>query len=380
MTSIIKVDEIQNSAGTTTLAKVDNGVLTGALSPATGFRNRIINGDMRISQRNGTSAGTYGAGSAYWLDRWFNTATIASNMQVQQTGGAPSGFINSTTFTALTGATIGASDFFSSEQKIEGLNVSDLAWGTSSAQPVTLSFYVFSSLTGTFGGSIRNSAVNRSYPFSYTINATNTWEYKTVTIPGDTTGTWLTTNGVGITLNFDLGSGSTFRGSSGAWASANYLGATGSVSPMATNGATFNITGVQLEKGTVATPFEFRSIGQELALCQRYFEKSYNLDVVPGTATFLGSAFVSTSPGVANNGNTIVFATTKRATPTISFWDLNGNSAKGSTFDGSANVTHNQTQAAPTYTIGTSSFVARYSNGVSGAVACAYQWTAVSEP
>jgi hypothetical protein len=297
--------------------------------PSSSFlRNRIINGDMRISQRNGTSAGTYGAGAAYWLDRWVNTATIANNMQVQQSTVAPAGFNNSTIFRALTGATIGSSDIFVSQQMIEGLNVGDLAWGTASAATITVSFWVRSSVTGTFGGSIRNGSVNRSYPFTYSIASADTWTYRTVTIPGDTTGTWATDNSAGLSLNFDLGSGSTFRGTAGTWAAANFIGATGSVSPMATNGATFYLTGVQLEVGTVATPFERRQYGQELALCQRYYQvlaAGLRVDsyAVAGASATLSSTFPQMRTAPTGSGGTYSSSTNMGNGPFYSFF-VNG--------------------------------------------------------
>jgi hypothetical protein len=310
----IVLDASGNAAFAGNVTASGNVTSTGMVVPSSSFlRNRIINGDMRISQRNGTSAGTYGAGAAYWLDRWVNTATIANNMQVQQSTVAPAGFNNSTIFRALTGATIGSSDIFVSQQMIEGLNVGDLAWGTASAATITVSFWVRSSVTGTFGGSIRNGSVNRSYPFTYSIASADTWTYRTVTIPGDTTGTWATDNSAGLSLNFDLGSGSTFRGTAGTWAAANFIGATGSVSPMATNGATFYLTGVQLEVGTVATPFERRLYGQELFLCQRYFQRF---------SAFCGSnfdSFLSYFGGTGTPSATQIFPVQMRATPTGSF-------------------------------------------------------------
>ena len=272
MTGIVKLDEIQNNAGTTTLAKLENGVLTGALSP-TGFRNRIINGDMRIDQRNAGASVTPTDG-IYTLDRCLARVSQASKYTVQQNAGSvtpPTGFKNYLGVTSSSAYSVLTGDYFALEQRIEGFNTADLDWGTANAQTVTLSFWVRSSLTGTFGGALGNSAFARGYPFTYTISTSNTWEYKTVTIVGDTTGTWLTDNGTGVRVSFGLGVGSTYSGTAGAWAGAGYFSATGATSVVGTSGATFYITGVQLEKGTVATPFEFRSIGQELALCQRYY-------------------------------------------------------------------------------------------------------------
>jgi hypothetical protein len=286
--------------------------------PLAGTRNRIINGDMRIDQRFGGAAAIYGAGFAYVLDRWSGGATIASNMRVQQVTDAPSGFTNSLKADAVTGATITASDYFSVLQSIEGFNVSDLGFGTASASSVTLSFWVKSSVTGTHSGSVRNSANDRSYPYTYTISSADTWEKKAIVIPGDTSGTWLTTNGVGIQVSFDLGTGSTFRGTAGAWASANYAGATGAVSPLATSGATWYVTGVQLETGSLATPFERRSYGQELSLCQRYY----------GTVTTQVTAS-ATSPAKG-----VFYKTSMRAAATIIAGGGAGFAAINSTTEG----------------------------------------------
>ena len=235
-----------------------------------GFKNRIINGGMVIDQRN-AGASTTPANDAYMTDRFKYGGSQASKFTAQQVSTAPSGFINSLKMTVASAVTIGAGDFFTVYQPIEGLNVADLAWGTASAATVTLSFWVNSSLTGTFGGSLRNSSGARSYPFTYAISSANTWEQKSVTIAGDTTGTWLTTNGIGIYAGFGLGIGSTYSGTAGAWAAANYLSVTGATSVVGTNGATFYITGVQLEKGSTATSFDYRPYGTEEQLCQRYY-------------------------------------------------------------------------------------------------------------
>lgn len=240
------------------------------------FRNRIINGDMRIDQRNaGASVTAVDSALRYPVDRFYVfNSNATSRFNAQQNAGAitpPSGFTNYCGATVTSAYTVTATDEFSISQNIEGLNVADLGWGTANAQPITLSFWVRSSLTGTFGGSLRNSATTRSYPFSFVITTANTWEQKSITVLGDTTGTWLTTNGIGIRLVFSLGSGASASGTAGAWSAGDLRSATGAVSVVGTSGATFYITGVQLEKGTVATPFEFVDYGRQLAMCQRYF-------------------------------------------------------------------------------------------------------------
>ena len=240
----------------------------------TGFRNRIINGGFLIDQRNSGASTTPTVDATYTLDRWQVSLSQASKFSIQQNAGSvtpPTGYKNYAGITSLSAYAVLATDYFMLNQPVEGLNVWDLGWGAAGAAPVTLSFWVRSSLTGTFGGAVQNSAQNRSYPYSYTINSANTWEFKTIVIPGDTTGTWLTTNGVGLFVRFALGVGANFSGTAGAWAGSQLFSATGATSVVGTNGATFYITGVQLEKGSVATPFEFRQFGTELALCQRYY-------------------------------------------------------------------------------------------------------------
>ena len=243
-----------------------------------GFKNRIINGAMVISQRNGTSSVTVTNTSAttYSMDRFYTYGTVASKFSFQQNAGSvtpPTGFINYLGCTSLSAYSVGASDNFLFGQYIEGFNVADLDFGKATAKTVTLSFWARSSLTGTFGGSLINSASNRSFVFTYTISTANTWEYKTITIAGDTSGTWLTDNNTGIAVNFSIGSGSTFSTTAGSWVAGNFLNATGATSVVGTNGATFYITGVQLEKGSTATSFDYRPYGTELNLCQRYYWK-----------------------------------------------------------------------------------------------------------
>ena len=305
------------------LADLGNVYDDGALSN----RNKIINGAMVIDQRNGGASVTPIISVTYSLDRWLAIASLASKYSVQQNAGSvtpPAGFTNYLGVTSLSAYSVGATETFAISQRIEGFNIADLGWGTASAKTITISAWVRSSLTGTFGGSLRNSGTNRSYPFTYTISAANTWEYKTITIEGDTSGTWLTNNGSGLEVIFGLGSGSTRSGTAGAWAGINYTNATGATSIVGTNGATFYFTGVQLEVGDTATPFEHRSYGDELARCQRYYATASQY--IPHTSVLPTNWF---------------FPVTMRATPTIS-----GGGAGYGTFGTSIDqVAHRQTTA-----------------------------------
>ena len=278
----------------------------------TGFRNRIINGAMMVDQRN-AGALIPAAGNQYTVDRWAFYNSQSGKLAVGQNAGAgslPVGFTNYLGGVSLSSYTVTSTDYFIFNQPIEGLNVSDLAWGTANAKAVTLSFQVYSTLTGTFGGSIQNSAGNRSYPFSYTVSSAGTWTSVSVTIPGDTTGTWLTTNGIGMHVRFSLGSGSAKQGTANTWQAGLVDAPTGVVSVVGTNGATFYITGVQLEKGSVATPFEYRHYGTELQLCQRYYE------IAEGSGgTRYSDAIIVVQ---------IAFKVTKRAVPTMTYSKIYG--------------------------------------------------------
>jgi len=267
--SELKVNAVVDAAGGNTATI--NG-MTPTADSLQGFRNRIINGDMRIDQRNAGASVTPASGD-YTLDRFQAFLSASSKYSVQRDTTAPAGFTNSLKVTSLAATSVASGDYYMIEHKIEGFNVADLAWGTANAKTITLSFQVYSSLTGTFGGAVLNSASNRSYPFTYSVASANTWTTATVTIPGDTSGTWLTNNGTGLYISFSLGMGSTYSGTAGSWAGAQYWSATGAVSVVGTSGATFYLTGVQLEAGSVATPFERRPYGTELALCQRYYQE-----------------------------------------------------------------------------------------------------------
>jgi hypothetical protein len=271
-------------SGTGGITFPDGSVQPAAASPYT-LKNKIINGSMVIDQRN---AGASGTGGGYTVDRWAYQASQASKLTWQQNAGSvtpPVGFTNYLGYTTTTAFSIGSGDFFWNYQVIEGYNIADLAWGTANAKTVTLSFQVYSSLTGTFGGALQNNAQNRSYPFSYSIPVANTWTTVSVTIAGDTTGTWTTTNTAGLRVYFGLGVGSTYSGTAGSWSGSTFYSATGATSVVGTSGATFYITGVQLEQNTSATPFERRLYNQELANCQRYYfkNKAVNVDSLFGS-------------------------------------------------------------------------------------------------
>jgi len=331
----------------TTGVTFNDASLQGAAASPFGLKNRIINGDMVVSQRFGTSSiSAYG----YTLDRWVVDGSQATRFTTQQNAGSvtpPAGFTNYLGITSTAATSLGAGDYFVINQSIEGLNVADLGWGAAGAATVTISFWVRSSLTGTFGGALRNGSANRSYPFSYTISAANTWTKINITIPGDTSGTWLTNNLTAIILSFSIGTGSTFSGTAGAWAGSNFVSATGAVSVVGTNGATFYITGVQLERNTTATPFEWIPYTTELQLCQRYFYRVNN--AVSG-----GAAYNVVS--LAGFNTTRCFGTfflpvSLRASPTITF---NGCAIR----DGALNIQANVTNIFPVQTVTTIPFSA----------------------
>ena len=316
--STLKVQSVQHASAASPAITLDaNGqaTLNGLAFPTSGSlsgRNRIINGDMRIDQRN---AGASVAASGITLDRWTTFEnTSASSVTAQRSTIAPSGFTNSLLYTVGTGGSAGASEQAVVRQRIEGFNVADMAFGTASAQNITVSFRVRSSVTGTYSVAIQNSAGDRSYVAAYTVDAANTWEAKAITIAGDVSGTWLTDNGIGMALLFDLGSGSSFNTTAGAWAAGDFRRVSGQANVIGTTGATFYITGVQLEAGTVATPFERRSYGQELALCQRYCVRLNESSQTYG--------ITATSSAVTTTDCYVTLPFTLRASPTITYANL----------------------------------------------------------
>jgi hypothetical protein len=352
---------------------------TGTTTGYYGFKNRIINGAMVIDQRNaGASVTVNGAGTFYLVDRFQAQGQSADGVfTVQQSTTAPTGFANSILATVTTAdSSIGSTQYYFVTQKIEGFNTADLGFGTANASNVTLSFWVRSSVTGTFGGSLSNDDVTRSYPFTYTISSANTWEQKSVTIAGDTSGTWLTNNGIGIRVYWNIGAGSSYTATANAWASQWAFNATGGTNLIATNGATFYITGVQFEKGSTATSFDYRPYGTELALCQRYFEKSYLDGTAVGTFSAGDTNSVRFDPAVTSQ-NAMVginFAARKRASPTMTAYDAAFNAGKTSYFVASWN-NNGVTGAWNPYQSGATINL----TGVTGAFAFSFAWIASSE-
>jgi hypothetical protein len=289
----------------------------------TTFRNRIINGAMVIDQRNAGASVSVDGVEVYTLDRWKCIDGSDGVFSVQQDSSAPAGFNNSLKVTVTTAdASIGATQYAIIRQVIEGFNFADFGFGTASAKTVTISFWVRSSLTGTFGGCLWNSngGSPRCYPFTYSISSANTWEQKSVTIAGDQSGTWIgATSGASASVDFTLAMGSTYSGPAGAWTGSLYLSATGATQVISTNGATWYVTGVQLEAGSTASPFEYRSYGTEMQLCQRYFEKSSQQATAILTAS--DSNFLITNLynniGTGQYYATVTFVVTKRASPTV---------------------------------------------------------------
>jgi hypothetical protein len=325
MSGTLKVTTLQDGGSATANITLDasgnatvgnNLTVTGTTAMASSFkRNRIINGNMAIDQRNAGAAQSALTTYTYMVDRWVYTSSQSGKFNSQQNAGSvtpPSGFTNYLGMTVASAYAITSSDFFFVNQRIEGFNITDLGWGTASAKSVTLSFWAYSSLTGTFGGSVQNGTPNYSYPFTYSIPVSNTWTYVTVAVSGPTAGTWASNNTAGIQLNFCLGVGSGLSGTAGAWVASNTPGATGAVSVVGTSGATFYLTGVQLEVGTKATPYEMQIYSDQLAQCQRYY---YRMKAASPYCNFgMGRAYSTTNGQVS-----LALPVSMRTAPTGSY-------------------------------------------------------------
>jgi hypothetical protein len=369
-------------SGTNGVTFPDSSLQAAAASPYV-LKNRIINGNMMIDQRAAGASTSFQASQTYvTCDRWNGYASQSSKFTIGRNLGAvtpPVGYSNYLGISSSSAYSIAAGDYFLISQKIEGFNTSDLAYGTANAKTTTLSFWVYSSLTGTFGGVFRNSAGNRYYVFSYTISTANTWQQVSITIAGDTSGTWIGgTNGIGLEVILSFGTGSTYQGTVGSWGSTTYLAPTGQINVTGTSGATFYITGVQLEQNTSATPFERRLYSQELANCQRYYEKSYAQGTVAGTAVsypVIGMSFNGMSNTSGQKYVISTFKVTKRASPTMTYYDIAGTSGKISTLDIAGTNTNNVNIALSF--VNDSLYGAAPSNGTHTGIT--YDWTASIE-
>ena len=366
-------------ANNATLITSDGGAITGNvaisgnlsvsgnnINPFGGMRNRIINGAMVIDQRNAGASVTPSSGTSTFItDRFSVYTTQSSKFTAQQNAGSvtpPAGFSNYLGITSSSAYTSISSDLFRIFTTIEGYNIADFAWGTASAKSITLSFWVRSSLTGTFGGCLQNQSNNRAYAFTYSISASNTWEYKTITITGETSGTWYTNNTLGLAINFDFGSGSSKQIAPGSWQAVDANAATGCTSIVGTSGATLYLTGMQVEVGTQATPFDWRPFTTELQLCQRYYQKSYDIGTVPGTASFNGMIGFT----VYGSGSCLYYVpyrVSMRPSGSVTFWDAAGNVSKISNFN--ANAWANNTGTNAVTNVGENSWGLNY--GVGGA-------------
>jgi hypothetical protein len=276
-----------------------------------GFKNRIMNGAMVIDQRNvGAAVASSTSAYAYMTDKFAVASSTDGGVSSQQVSDAPTGFTKSLKVTVTTAdASLSAAQRTVINHGFEGLNMADLNWGTNTAKPVTLSFWVKSSVAGTYSVSFRTGNAGTSYTAPYTIIQANTWEYETITIPGPTIGTWVTDNTTWAYLIFSLGIGSDYNtGTTNSWVNvSNGQGSTSHTSLMSTLNATWQVTGVQLEVGTQATSFDWRPLNIELAMCQRYFQKVAGFTCVGSSSTSPGLSIqyvvpMRTSPSVGQTG------------------------------------------------------------------------------
>lgn len=329
--------------------------LAGGVSAPPSFKNRLINGAMTFAQRGSSPVSNAVASSTIkynTLDRWGYWAGSVGYFYLEQSTVAPPGYTNSALITSGSATTVSSGVYATFSQRIEGYNVADLAWGTSSAQSVTVSFWVNCSVTGTFSGYVFNSGYSYCYPFTFTISSANTWVQITKTISGPTTGTWNNTTGYGIEFGITLAAGSNFQATANAWTSTSYaISSPGSTNLLATNGATMYVTGVQLEAGASATTFDYRDYTRELQMCQRYYCSSFqdgttpadNSSSVPTPGYYTGMVIVG---GADIRTSSILFPVSMRATPTITFYKTLNSSTNGqwAYFNGGGWVTSSLTQ------------------------------------
>ena len=297
----------------------------------TGYKNRIINGAMVINQRNATVT----TGSTFVTDRWqVDNISTSGSVSFAQNTTAPAGFTYSLKITVTSAdAAVGATDLIDFRQWIEGYNIADMGFGTSNSNYFTCSFWVNSSQTGTYGVSFRNSDSSRVYVSTYTVNSANTWEQKTVTIPVDTSGTWLTDNSRGLGIAFTVMAGSNYQGTAGSWGTTNNRTTSAQANLLATNGATFYITGVQLERGSTASSFEYRPYGTELQLCQRYYQRNFN-PTYAGIGTASSAVLIPRFPVPMRSAPTVTTLTT----PNIDTFGVGSSLASTTTIDNASTM------------------------------------------
>ena len=313
-------------------AVADGSITTADITGNFNFRNIVINGDMQIAQRS-TSVASITTSGYYTLDRWLFDILTQGTWTMSQSTDVPSGygFSNSLKLDCTTAdASPASGDVVLVRTRFEGQNLQYLKKGTANALPLVLSFWVKSTKTGTFICNLIDDTNSRLNAQSYTVSVSNTWEFKTVTFPADTTGTLANTNGSALSFNFWLGAGTDFTSGTlqTTWgATVNTNRAVGQVNCADSTSNDFLITGIQLEAGTSATDFEFLPIDVSLERCQRYFQKSYDLATAPATNTNQGSLEM----GLSSNGagdvlTTISYKVSMRTTPTITYFTPSGTS------------------------------------------------------
>jgi len=351
--STIKVDSIKSADGNTDLLTLSNGAVSGVIG---GRRNLIINGAMQVAQRGTSFTGLTNGNSGYYLDRfeWREGGTSTAEFTLEQSSDAPDGFGNSLKLTTTTTDTLSTGENIRVGQKIESQDLQSLAYGTSSAKTFILSFWVKSSITGNYSVSFYAPNASRVYAHQYSISAANTWEKKVVEVSGDVSGNLLNDNTEGLRISFFVAAASDLNtGELDSWNSYTTarFAAGQQADLMGTLNATWQITGVQLEVGSVATPFEHRSYGEELALCQRYFQKS-----APQSAALKStSGMVYSRDGTASAVQRYIpvrFVQTMRATPSVTIYDgalTEGKLTQDSTNGRSAGVSSTGDQAMMVY-------------------------------
>src|SRR5947209_3279597 len=310
------------------------GQLYAAPFDSLAFNGIQLNGAMEVSQENGTSSVTLTATGSlqtkYLVDGVIAAYRGTFVAAAQQVTDGPAGYKNSLKFTVSTAqSSLGANDELSVLIPIEGMRCARLALGGASAASISFGFWVKAHRTGSYSGSLRNSSKARSYPFTFTVNAADTWEFKTVTAAGDTSGTWLTDTGIGLSLNLCIAGGSSRVGTAAAWAASDYSGAASTTNAVAATSDTFQVTGLIVLPGIELptydrAPLLMRPFDQELTLCKRYYEKSYAYAVAPATATAVDGLAVLSVPsntiGVAQQYGSASFSVQKRASPTMTVY------------------------------------------------------------